>query len=248
MSTITIDLVEGNLGRDTYEYGKEFDRMAIIEGLSGDADAKMSNAFSDLDTAGYTIGAAHPEVPTAKIRSRIIESIDKDKVKCRLVYREYAGNYGHPQTDTEEIGATVQQVETNLDKNGNLIHITHNGAVHGKTTTKYAPRVTFSITKQKGTSPIDTSVAYVGKINSNNNWQVTGDQHKWLCTGIVGRSNDGGSNYLVTYNFEYDPDNWRQTLYHEDPVTGEIDPASEDGDGFETWDVYDTADFSALSL
>jgi len=248
MSSIHIDLVEGNLARETAEYGKEFDRIAIIEGLTGDADAKIYNAFSDLDSGGYTMGAAHPELSSAKIRERIVESIDKDKVRVRLVYRQYAGGYGQTQTDTEEVGATVQQQETNLDKNGNVIHIAHNDTDYGKTTTKYVPKVTFQVTKEEGTSPIATAASYVGKINSNNGWQVSGDQYKWLCTGIIGRSNDGGSTYLVTYSFEYDPDNWRQTLFHPDEITGEIDPESTDGDGFETWDVYDTANFGALGL
>lgn len=246
MSTITIDLVKGNLGRETEEYGIEFQRMAIIEGLSGDADTKVYAAFCDLDSGGYTLNAVHPELASCKLRERNVESIDKDKVRVRLVYRQYGGANGFPPQDTEEIGANVQQKETIVDKDGNTIHAAYDSTDYGGTVTMYTPLITYSKTLSEAASPLSTAATYVGKINSNNGWKIASDQYKWLCTGVNGRSFDGGSTYLVTYSFEYNPNGWTERVIARD-LLGNPDPAASDGDGFEDWNVYSQADFSNLT-
>jgi len=61
---IKIDIIEGNSGTVT-EQGWELNRTFIVSGLSGDGDAMLYAAITELNTAGHIIGTTHPTVTTA---------------------------------------------------------------------------------------------------------------------------------------------------------------------------------------
>jgi hypothetical protein len=88
---IKIDIIEGNSGTVT-EQGWELNRTFIVSGLSGDGDAMLYAAITELNTAGHIIGTTHPTVTTAVLKELRPESAAGNIVKVTAVYRSYDVN------------------------------------------------------------------------------------------------------------------------------------------------------------
>lgn len=123
------------------------------------------------------------------------------------------------------------------------------------------PNTVIHFARREKDPPTAKIKAYVGMINGSAcQWGAfTADNRTLLCTRIEGTTNDGGKSYVVEYEFQYAPDSWNLNAFYTLPV-GTVGN-SVDGSGFtcgagniptdadfETFQVYDEADFNTLSL
>lgn len=155
------------------------------------------------------------------------------------------------------ISGSVNEVETNKDSDGVVFDALSSKQDKYKlispyipTVRKLAPGLTIQITKRVlGIAAVLSDASgLVGKIGTKANfvWR-TGDE--WLCTRVSASSPDGGSNYDVTYEFQFNPDGWVQDVFLKDPNTGAPieNPSIEDG-SMASVEVYKSTKFPDFTL
>jgi hypothetical protein len=267
MATVIEDLLDGHGARLTTD-GYEFDRIAIVTGLTGDGHSRVCNAINDAGMPD--IGDAHPAVATCLLRSIEFMEMGLDMVKLRLHYAQKDPTSQSGFTDDSiQSGASVIQEQTNKDINGEEIVLnytypaTYQRSPHeeeiGEETEappqnpfvgKLVPQYTKSIQKLRDYDPDSEAMTYVGKINSST-WK-SGAAKTWMCTGIVGDSVDGGENYRVTYSFQYNPRTWvGEVVFIRDDGKA---PTDRDENSERSIDLgnpielYETANFDSLGL
>ena len=256
---VKLDLIDGNAGRQTEE-GLELTRIAVVTGVTGAAHKKLINA---LAVEGMpTIGSGHPDLATCKLRTIELDSVTGDTIKLRLQYSQRAQGgdwYPPPEEPAQiEVGSSLTQVETNKDIDGNLITVEYtypddyklDEKLQGKTikqcslVSRMTPETTLIFHTTEYVSPGYKSKQYTNRVNDSV-WQ-SGDAKTWLCTGIVGRSNDGGATFKVTYTFQYREDGWDEEAMFIDPNTGRPPEDVEDGVGIKKIKSHKTANFDAI--
>jgi len=257
MATILADRLVGNSWRQTLEDGWTIERIMIVTGVGGTATNKVITAIA---TEGFPqVGDAHPDLATCILRSIDAEAVTGDQVRFRLTYSQKISNYTEDAT-VVEVGATVSQLETNKDINDNDFSVSYTyPAVYKRNTamqsvedttggfvTKFVPERIITLTRRESSSPESLANTYVGKMNTYS-WR-SGAAKTWLCTGIIGRSNDGGDNYDVTYTFQYRADTWDARVVYIDPNTGKPPDDLVENTGKKTYVIYETADFDNLDL
>ncbi len=252
------DLIEGNTGKKTLD-GWELNRMAVVTGVTGDGHAKIINAAAELPG----INTAHPSLSTCLLREIIPESIDSNTVKFRLIYSQATPARFQPQLNTIEVGGTLSQVQTNKDRDGNVISVSYeypssyklDPNLQGKTVQtsslvgKLAPEHTITFSRIEYSNPSPIAKGYVGTVNSME-WELDpgAAPGTWLCTGIVGRSNDGGITFVVTYTFQYRPDTWSTVVQFIDPNTGVPPDDLIEDTGIKTVYLYPETDFNNFNF
>jgi len=228
MPTVHPDILSGTRGRKTAE-GWELERVFVVEGVTGDGNAKVVNAVDEID---IPIGAGHPAKSTAYLRSIIPERVDGDKVQLRYLYNTVSRDPANPDGDQTNItyDSSVTQRETEKDINGNRIHLEYNydfdnvsdivlwfgdenNAPEGICTANEpvqidAPQHTVNIVKRLLYSPAGFGEAYVGTVNASQ-WK-TYPARTLKCTNIRGVSTDDGLTFITTFSFQYNPDTWDQ--------------------------------------
>ena len=125
----------------------------------------------------------------------------------------------------------------------------------GGTVSVYLPQVSWSLSRQADLSPLDIAKTYTGKINSVP-WNVdpSSSAFQWLCTSIIGNSDNDGQTYFVTYSFQFNDDPyWRGTVVYIDPETGRRHKDATDAAGaaprsINYPEVYNDIDFNDLGL
>ena len=259
---VKIDIIDGNRGRKTYQ-GWELERIAVVTGLTGTPHKKLIDA---ANTSGVpSIGDGHPSLSTCKLREIIPESVGKDEVKLRLIYSQYVTSTSQwqPTFDTIECGASIGQVETNKDIDDNVMWVQYTypadytknldyaSKTHkqGGTIIRLVPESSISIVKQELFPPAEKARAFVGKVNATG-WIIdpNAPARTWLCSGIVGRSTDGGVTYFVTYTFQYRPDTWDATILFTDPNDGKPPDDLVAGTGSKVYQIYEETNFNYLNL
>lgn len=236
MANLTIDIIDGGrLGVSSR--GWRATRIAKLGGLTNASQAAIYAAMNSSSITTSTgermpqYGDPHPGIPGIAVLDIEVGQVDKGIV-------EVAIQYGVPDltltppSDTAppqiEVGATVQEVETALDVNGNIMTVgkfvdTGDALVleiQTGTVRKQIPSVYFRFQRREPYSPGDKARRFVGTMNAT---VVFDDPPKyWLCTGITGTSTDFGASYNVTYEFLRNDDTWDAVVAWIDPATGRI--------------------------
>lgn len=270
MATVKYDIINGNSGRRDSKGWSQYDRIAIVEGVTGTGDQKLDNAVSALDP----IGTPHPSISGLWLREFSPEAETPDTVRVRMHYSRFdkVSETEPPETTgLIEIGSSVNQVETNKDHAGDLIELSytyqdsnefemlHGGENDGmdfpyndtvsEPFSKLAPNYKLTVHITLTGSPGSDAVNYVGKINSTS-WRG-GAAKTWLCTGIRGTSRDGGVNYSCSYEFEYNPNTWDTDVYYTFPRTGKFPNDTQitaNPNSAKTVQIYDAVDFGGLPV
>lgn len=258
-SIATLKLRNGHSGVTDAKGWKELTRTAIIQGLTGDGDARLDAA---LEVSGMPeIGDAHPHVSDLKLKEIRPEAATPSVVKVRLVYRRLEPtSWENPQDNPDymniQVGTTVSQVQSNLDVDGNPITVSYTPSGESEVTvsslvTKTESRSTIVIERRESSSPGDNSREYTNTVNIAGWRHDPGAQPRtWKCVSIVGRSDDGGDTYLVTYTFEFKADMWDFDVVYIDSSTGRppSNPAPSASNGIETYQLYEMKNFNSLHL
>ena len=236
--------------------GKKAVRIAIVDGLSGAPDEILYLASVADGMPVY--GSAHPSIPGLFLYEINPEAIGAGQARVRLVYEPWRGTPPEGSAPAIVVGATVEQHSTHADINGNEMFVQYTDAAevtHEQTPTASVlrPKMSLELTRRETVSPASKAATYVGKVN-NAGWDVdpAAAARTWLCTGIVGRSSDGGDTYDVTYSFLYcaDPpeNNWDSMQQYIDPQTGRAPKSLVADTGRKYYQVYQQATFDALNL
>lgn len=251
------DIIDNPTGRFTFD-GWQFERTAVVTGVTGDGHEKLLNA---MNTAGIPVlGTAHPSAPATYLREAIPTADDSSTVRIRLIYADPM-NMSHRQLiNTIEVGGTLSQVETEFDRFGTMMYTTYTypvGHSHNagemidqpSLVSLLIPEHTITKSRLEYGSPGPVAKDFVGTVNAAGwNLDPAAALGTWLCTGITGRSNDGGSSFVATYSFQYRGDTWKTEIRFKDPVCG-VGPMDLIANvGYKTYEIYNIMNFNLLGL
>jgi len=273
--TIKMDLVQGSGGGKNSQ-GRRRTRGAIVSGLTGSSNAMIEAAFSELETAGYTIGSSHPERASCVLKEVNASAVKGGAVECQLVYEDVFYNSAkkpQPATSYNTVSgrASLRQVQTNKDINDDDIiveyiyptqYVSPQGTKPFESLTeaerthtsspmvsKLVPEMTITIPQIENANPQAKAKAYIGKVNSGS---FVGDSSatagQWLLVDVQWESSDGGVTYEVSYTFHCVPEGWNsEVVYFIDPNTG-VPPANLPSSGIYPLYHYEEVDFSGLGI
>lgn len=258
MATVKLDITQGASFERAAD-GLRCVRVAVVTGLSGGAQDRL---YAASTASGLpALGSAHPSVPAMRLTSIEAQPQGDSAALVRLVYRTPESIPGADPADPTlpryEVGSSVVTTRTLTDAAGDPLEVSYDGAerLEDEPRTQRVnadvmrPQTTLRVVRVESSSPAAAARDKVGKVNGST-WQ-SGAAKTWLCTGIHGKSVDAGETWLVTYDFQFNPATWRRTVGFTSPRTGRVpSDASESGPelGIKTFDLYETADFSALGL
>jgi len=253
---IRIDIIDGHIGTVKGGDQWEFDRIAIVKGVTGEEDyLDSSDIGSRLKAAIYhpeipQIGDSYPYESSAILYQIDCIALDADIVKLRLKYRTGHWKWIWPKETSIESSGSLIQRETNKDYNNDLVTLSYtypNGE-----TVEISPLMPISMPQETLTFRRDESSApysynnYIGKVNDGT-WQG-GVAYSWLCTGITGRKTSRSFYWSNVFTFQYDPITlWRAHAIFIDPNTGQP-PPDLTADGDKLVHIYEAIDFDGLGL
>jgi len=267
MAVVREDILKGTTGSKDIFGWKEIKRIVIVDDLGKASDpGGWENVMQEaLDAAGAVMSSAHPDVSYIYLRDAEAEAIDKHQVKLTLTYSrvDFLHSIGF-EDGAVEVGASVIAQETNKDKDGNEMFLSHiypegyqrsphdtplsapsEADVQGHMATVMWPQVTWSVNRIESISKADLKTkakTYVGKVN-NDTWDGCA-AGTVLCTRIQGRSTDGGVHFNIVYEYEYREETWDHTaLYIRD--NGKPPPET-DANSLKVYRIQPEADFSSL--
>lgn len=264
MATVQ-DLIEGS----SLELSKGYKhtRAFLVTDLTGNSSAKLYNA---VQATGIAQGDAHPVIANIYARAISVTPIGPTSARVSISYEPRDPATSPPDDGAApnvEVGAVTNEVEVDKDIKGNQIILTYTFTKYN-TETKLLEEIenkgqvgtvkvqrpvpVFKLSRRETQSPHRKALEFVGKMNSDT---FMGEPAKyWLCTRIVGRSDDGGESYNVDYEFQFNADTWDPQVVATDPDTGKPpinydgSQALVDGEGYKRVTVYESVAFSGLKL
>lgn len=243
------DLIEGAQLTETSD-GIETTRIFLVTNLV-DANPE-SKLFEALQTGGLPqFREAHPSIPNLFVSNRSVESEAGSATQFRVtvLYKHLGGEEGIAEDIT--IGSTVRNTKTALDVNGAQITVSFLGEDEVLKTEPaevsiQTPQMILTFIRKENSAPFEKAKRFVGTINST---PIFEDSARiWLCTRLEGISNDAGSTFRVSYEFQRNEQTWDATVVFIDPVIKRPPVGVVIGNGIETKQVYRTEDFSVLGL
>lgn len=225
----------------------------IIEGVSS-TDARIAQAqalqAAGLPAAGEPYPAALPPPPgNAAVpftcRSLRVNSIDGDNWFADARYAQGGGADAERTPDEAlaqtviEVSADVIEVETNIDRAGNLLAVSYTNA-QGVTVEQpglvrvQRPVVRYRFRRTELRSPDEKSHAYIGTVNEDTVGRFA--RGTLLCQNLSGTSDDSGLSYQVEYVFSYRPEKHTIQAVYRDLRTGQPPADVKPGNGITTFD------------
>lgn len=242
MATVIVNIVDGESAQWTAE-GWTFQRKAVVHGLTGPAVTRLRSAVEAL---GVRIGDPHPDNPLAKLESVSPSMLGQSECEVNLTYKQKGKDPNQSSNNcTIEVSASLGQDDTNVDVDGDPILMNIGGKEFCGELKKLIPQVVIRASRQEEESPGAKAIEYVGAVNDGG-WSLhpEAESRTWMCTGISGRTSDGGLTWEVSYEFSYRPDNWDERFIVHDPTTGK--PMA--SDAWQMFQLYEEKSFNALNL
>lgn len=220
MTTVKADLIEGaacTVSKD----GSTATRVFHVSDLGLASDVTASYVLqAAIDAPGIPImGAIHPTIPEIVVQSVSAAPLGAGQIIAVTVsYSAPATKNNPPQLGEKpriELGTSLVAGKTQKGYSlftGKQVDLTLTPDAATKLPPQTAmvdvsiPLSTIRYTRRESTDPRAVARKYVGKINKN----ITGiyPKHSLLCSAITGSSDDGGATYVVTYEFQDNPDGW----------------------------------------
>lgn len=256
--TAILDIIE-NTSIIQNKNGYTVTRIAIVESVSGNASTRIYNAINDAQLPN--LGDAHPDISTITLNDISGEVIDNETVKVTMSY------YNDPESATTQATAAVRATgstaldETQTDVNGDRLYFKIAADVFGPgiayesityTAEVERPRLSIEFNYTGTAYPHSDIQAYLGRVNDNvwNGYPAK----SMLCSAI--NVNERGDNFDISYTFVNNEKGWQflaalneknlnlpASVHPTDPTDG-VDLY----DAGKKFDVYQTADFSALGF
>jgi hypothetical protein len=279
MSTPHLYNVKGARGSYKSEInGFEFTVKATLSGIVGvgdDADIKqIYEALTDgsIPNAGDDIGVAIgiPDLVGCWLRDIDADAIGDGVFDLTLVYQQ--SQFGILQID---VGSQLSQIETTnyqagplspgaivtlyeypsdyggTDPSSEQLRLRSTGLLEqGGTVTVLKPEGSRIYTVRESVDPAIPQDLYEGKVNDAPWWFK--EAREWLCTSIVGTSDNAGvlvtipDTFINRYEFQRRIGGWDPEVTYSDALTGEPVPDAIQDVGKITVESYDSFDFTEL--
>lgn len=263
MAIVHEDIIEGTA---TFTFdGWHIERVFAVTGLAGEKYDKMVTALNTLGVPA--LGDAHPssQLTDCYLREAIpsLDPKDNSAVRIRLVYANATWPTERQQINTLEVGGSLSQIQTNLDRFGNAITVSYtypsdyklDSELAGDTittsgmVTKLIPERHIVKRRVEYADPSIKSQMYLGAVNHGSwNLDISATEGQWLCTQLEGVSNDGGVTWIVTYGFQCREDSWSMVVVFIDPNTGRPPADLVNNVGIKSYQEYKIRNFNALQL
>ena len=242
-------------------------RKIRVVGLQASTDYQVlyaALAASGVPAYGSTLVSA----PNLSLAKRSVKLIDGDKGVCDVTL-EYDHLMRNPQVQdldspqfglvVGEVSATLDQVKSNLDGDGNPIELTHvyseDVAVEpewpgitkkqGCEIEYHQPNITLKYQGVKTIAmPWLLARALIGTINARA-WSGS-DPHTWMCTNVTRIPHDLPNRYEFQFEFQYRPDTWNPTAVFQDERTNAPPPGLVEGVGYKYIRKHPEVDFEAI--
>ena len=220
MATVSDDVIEGSrVGVDTSGW-YETRIKKVTDLTTGSARQNITEAVTAVISAIGNVGATHPEISGPLIDNIYGEAGSDDCVQVTIVYRKKATTTDYPDgwdwgdvgDSYEEVGATMEYVDSSTDYRGQSISVTFNGRSQFGVIRKGVPRPVRMVRRVESRSPLEKAKTYVAS---------TSDGGRWLCTAILGRKNKTSGAFPidkwdVTYEFAFNEGRWTQEVQFKD--------------------------------
>ena len=260
------DIAEGSTVSADVRSGDRAVRVFRVEGVEGDnAPAKIRQA---MEAGGIPVMyEPHPTIPLLLVSNKTGTPIDEGTFDVVVTYEPIPPEDNIQEQNAQiSIGATVQTVQTNIDRNGDTIELNPSkdtGLKEGYvgTVDVQVPSTRLSFSRREETPPSVAISTLMGKINDAP--FVGFPTGSVLCTGINASSSDGGETYNVTYEFQVsnrngagvagaDPDWVAAVVYIQDngkPYPFGSNPSEGIALGvLDFVELYESANFGSLGL
>ena len=262
MGTVTEDVISGSSVNQDKDGWKAI-RTFVVEGVEGDSHQRLYNAL--LEGGIPTRGDDHPSIGGIRVDSRQATPEGRGVVRITINYQRLDSGTEPPSPSEPAqitVGSSVQEKETAFDFRGDqlVVPYTYESGVDGDgnpitetvfqpgNVTVQVPATILALSRKEDQDPLTKSREFVGTINVAS-WRG-GAPGTWLCTRIEGQSSTGGEDYVVQYEFMYNPDTWDAVIVYKDPETGlpgsEVN--KEEGNGYTTAVVYPEQNFDELNI
>ena len=256
---LTIDIIEGVRWREEKGVVKEVSRLAIVSGIStgiggvgGSGERIVPAALNHTDMPQP--GDPHDEVTGLVLMDRFPIARSTRIIQIELRYKHPNAIDPPPPGEpwTLSGGASLEEIETQIDRDGNQIIVIHNEVIQGGVIRPLMPRRELHA-QWTGQSmfPGDLVDAFVGKTNLSD-WQG-GLPGTWLCLDIdfdIADPNQQPPLYEYNAHFRHKDDEdgagHDPQVVFVDPDTGEPPPGLVAGEGYKIITWYRQAEFNAL--
>ena len=228
-------------------------RMAQLTNVGGAASLPagltLNEALIALDNNGAAVGSTFVINAQSSLilRNRTLQNIDEAAriFTARLEY-EIAGSLGGGPGDTSQVtlASSVVQIETQLDRAGDQIIVSHNTGEQGGKLKVTTPQLVIVYPLTKSTSaPVAFVAKYLNKVNSIL-WNQA-DPGKWKCTAAKLEQITSGDPALwsMVFTFTLNPDGHQPQVVFIDPETGKPPPNLVADVGYKQIDWFDEVDF-----
>jgi len=253
--TVKIDIKKNS--RITYgKDGYRAERIAIISGVTGDADELLYNALNDASMPAY--GDAHPAIAEITLQSISVNPLGGGNYQAIMLYYQDDGT--GQSTSTIRASASTASDETQSDINGDPLFFTITASTYASRTTQSQlftaqverPRHRLSFEYIGSAYPAAEINKYLGRVNDAP-WNGFASK-TLLCSSIDATSE--GDNYNITFSFDHAPATWQYVgaltgRDYQIPATAHPTDPTDGVDLYDLakrFDVYETADFSALGF
>jgi len=271
MATVSIyqDIVEGASASHHITQGWTIARVAIVEGLNPNNTFDTPQLLAAAEAAVVAITGPRrspcPNIPVGTyLETFEHEPLSAHIVRTRIVYR------GYPLA-TYEFDGALEEVESNLDVNGQPITLSYTYPriyrpdqtknnwtdTIGVMVSRIVPESIFTIRwivtgmLVGGVQANATDVmswwkqSYEGKLNQEP-WGVgiiIGGPRTWRCDKLSGTSKDAGLVYEAAMTVHYKPQTWDKLIVYKAPETGLPPPDLIAGVGYKRVQNYEVVPF-----
>lgn len=243
--TVTLDILQGSISvSESAGIITSAKRTALVSGNWSSLSAAAGDILSDanLPAVGHKITINGQDL---HLEDRDVRLIDGGDAEVELAYKRR----DTPETMQYRIGTSVEQVTTQLDREGNPITVTHNGVTQGgeisaddSLTVLEAEFVTQSAT------PGTVVATWGNKVNSTA-W-MGGAPGEWRVTHasaeLVDSTTSPHPEYRFRFQFTHRAGGWQPAVAFVDPETGNPPPGLVAGTGYKTVNHYHEIDFNTV--
>jgi hypothetical protein len=266
-SILESDLIEGSVGVRNINGKNSMTRNFLVGGVTGAVAQKPIEA---LQTVGLPQpGDAHPNFTDLFVVDSNARPIPDSNEKWIVSIIYGVPESGSQKVDTSSqvsFGSTLASIETTKDNTGAALFTgtldpLADGTPPARTATtapkqpavvnKLVPQITVMASRKETSLPITAIKDYTGKINSDivsiagNSFAVK----TLMMTRVNAVTENDGTSYLVTYEFQFRSDQWKIDIVGIDPDTGapwsKIESVT---DGIKNVEIYETVAMNGLGL
>lgn len=258
-----IDIIEGSFVREIDGVIVEIHRLARIRVFEFfnplTEDEVIFEALNDTGAVAFPQpGEVHPHDGSLILVGRECRAIDTHTLAIVFVYKLPGGGGFNPPPSEQFVisgSASVEQIETELDRQGNQITVEHpfpGGVVQGGRITPLEARSEISLQQRAQSSdPFSFSETWTNSVNTGGFFYDTNAQPRtWLFARVGFTLLDADTMPFPTWEFRFDlrknPDGWDPQVVFHDPETGEAPPGLVPDEGFKTIPWHFAIDFATL--